>query len=110
MLDATALQSHEDRIQIKRDLLGPEVLNVVACEGAERSQRTLGQLVKRFLRHPQVLSSTPRGSEFQAEVKKIPSSVPITKALGGHRPNSHLGDGKPPCKGGGGGSGIFLTG
>ena len=32
---------------------------------------------------PQVLGSTPRGSEFQAEVKKIPSSVPITKALGG---------------------------
>jgi len=39
MLDATALQSHEDRIQIKRDLLGPEVLNVVACEGAERIER-----------------------------------------------------------------------
>ncbi|CAD6334918.1 unnamed protein product [Miscanthus lutarioriparius] len=39
MLDATALQSHEDRIQIERDLLGPEVLNVVACEGAERIER-----------------------------------------------------------------------
>ena len=59
---------------------------------------------------PQVLSSTPRGSEFQAEVKKIPSSVPITNALGGHRPNSHLGGGKPPCKGGAGVRGFSWPG
>ena len=32
---------------------------------------------------PQVLSSTPHGNEFQAKFKKIPSSVPITKALVG---------------------------
>ncbi|CAD6273272.1 unnamed protein product [Miscanthus lutarioriparius] len=32
-------ESHEDRIQIERDLLGPEVLNVLACEGAERIER-----------------------------------------------------------------------
>ena len=70
----------------------------------------LVQLVERPSGTPQVLGSTPRGSEFQAEVKKIPSSVPITKALGGHRPNSHLGDGKPPCNGGGGGSGVFSAG
>ncbi|KAG0516530.1 hypothetical protein BDA96_09G010900 [Sorghum bicolor] len=39
MLDATALRSHEDRIQLERDLFGPEALNVVACEGAERIER-----------------------------------------------------------------------
>lgn len=39
MLDATAPQSHEDRIQIERDLLGASALNVVACEGAERIVR-----------------------------------------------------------------------
>ena len=30
---------------------------------------------------PQVLSSTPHGSKFQAEVKKIPSPVTCAKAL-----------------------------
>ncbi|WVZ95825.1 hypothetical protein U9M48_041539 [Paspalum notatum var. saurae] len=39
MLNATALQSQEGRIQIERDLLGAAVLNVVACEGAERIER-----------------------------------------------------------------------
>ena len=39
---------------------------------------------------PQVLSSTPRGSEFQAEVKKIPSPTPrcqsaVRPRLGSHR-------------------------
>ncbi|KAJ1261207.1 hypothetical protein BS78_09G010600 [Paspalum vaginatum] len=39
MLNATVLQSHEGRIQIERDLFGAGILNVVACEGAERIER-----------------------------------------------------------------------
>ncbi|KAG0548709.1 hypothetical protein BDA96_01G190200 [Sorghum bicolor] len=39
MLDATALRSDEDRVQIERDLFGASALNVVACEGAERIER-----------------------------------------------------------------------
>jgi hypothetical protein len=39
MLDATALQTDEDRIQIERDLLGASALNILACEGAERIER-----------------------------------------------------------------------
>jgi len=45
---------------------------------------------------PQVLGSTPRGSEFQAEVKKIPSSVPWPKHRSKARPwswSSHMGYG-----------------
>ena len=38
---------------------------------------------------PQVLSSTPRGSEFLAEVKKIPSSVPMCQSAVMARPGSH---------------------
>ena len=44
-------------------------------------QRMLAQLVSRSGGIPQVLSSTPRGSEFQAEGKKIPSLAPCAKAL-----------------------------
>ncbi|TVU18328.1 hypothetical protein EJB05_34418, partial [Eragrostis curvula] len=36
MLDTTLDRNHEARILIERDLLGANVLNVVACEGAER--------------------------------------------------------------------------
>ena len=43
--------------------------------------RMLAQLVSHFGGTPQVLSSTPRGSEFQAEGKKIPSLAPCAKAL-----------------------------
>ena len=39
---------------------------------------------------PQVLSSTPRGSEFQAEVKKIPSLALCAKALVVSRPQVGL--------------------
>src|SRR6185437_9909539 len=48
---------------------------------------------------PQVLGSTPRGSEFQVEVKKTPSPASFPKHCGA-RPNSQ-GDG-PPCTGGAG--------
>src|SRR6185312_6749357 len=48
---------------------------------------------------PQVLGSTPRGSEFQVEVKKTPSPASCPKHCGA-RPNSQ-GDG-PPCTGGAG--------
>jgi hypothetical protein len=39
MLNATTALSHEDRILIEEYLLGADVLNVVACEGAERIER-----------------------------------------------------------------------
>lgn len=39
MLNTTVLQSHEERIQIERDILAAGALNVVACEGAERIER-----------------------------------------------------------------------
>jgi hypothetical protein len=39
-------------------------------------------LVRVPLDTPQVLDSTPRVSEFQVEVKKIPSSVPYPKHWG----------------------------
>ncbi|CAN6340300.1 unnamed protein product [Urochloa humidicola] len=39
MLDSTVARSHEDRILIERDLLGADVFNVVACEGAERIEK-----------------------------------------------------------------------
>ena len=39
---------------------------------------------------PQVLGSTPRGSEFQAEVKKIPSLALCAKALVVSRPQVGL--------------------
>ena len=44
-------------------------------------QRMLAQLVSHSGGTPQVMSSTPRGSEFQAEGKKIPSLAPCAKAL-----------------------------
>ena len=44
-------------------------------------QRMLAQLVSHSGGTPQVLSSTPRGSEFQAEGKKIPSLALCAKAL-----------------------------
>ena len=47
------------------------------------SQRMLAQLVSHFGGTPQVLSSTPRGSEFQVEVKKIPSPAPCPKHVYG---------------------------
>ena len=48
----------------------------------------LGQLVTHSGGTPQVLSSTPRVSEFQAEGKKIPSLAPCAKALVVRRPRS----------------------
>ena len=39
----------------------------------------LAQLVSHSGGTSQVLSSTPRGSEFQAEGKKIPSLAPVPK-------------------------------
>ncbi|CAL4903295.1 unnamed protein product [Urochloa decumbens] len=39
MLNSTVARSHEARILIERDLLGADVFNVVACEGAERIER-----------------------------------------------------------------------
>jgi hypothetical protein len=40
MLNSTVVhQNHEARIMIERDLLGADVFNVVACEGAERIER-----------------------------------------------------------------------
>ncbi|GJN36331.1 hypothetical protein PR202_gb25180 [Eleusine coracana subsp. coracana] len=39
MLDTTVARSHEARILIERHLLGSGVLNVLACEGAERIER-----------------------------------------------------------------------
>ncbi|KXG21080.1 scarecrow-like protein 9 [Sorghum bicolor] len=39
MLNSTVAQNHEARILIERDLLGADVFNVVACEGAERIER-----------------------------------------------------------------------
>ena len=41
------------------------------------SLRMLAQLVSHSGGTPQVLSSTPRGSEFQPEGKKIPSLAPV---------------------------------
>ena len=41
----------------------------------------LAQLVSHSGGTPQVLSSTPRGSEFQTEGKKIPLLAPCAKAL-----------------------------
>ena len=54
-------------------------------------QRMLAQLVSHSGGTPQVLSSTPRGSEFQAEGKKIPSLAPCAKALVVRRPRSAWG-------------------
>ena len=73
------------------------------------SQHTNGQIAKKFDYHrfakpkglflrwleepsgtPQVLGSTPRGSEFQAEVKKIPSLALCAKALVVSRPQVGL--------------------
>jgi len=54
-------------------------------------QRMLAQLVSHSGGTPQVLSSTPRGSEFQAEGKKIPSLTPCAKALVVRRPRSAWG-------------------
>ena len=48
----------------------------------------LAQLVSHSGGTPQVLSSTPRVSEFQAEGKKIPSLAPCAKALVVRRPRS----------------------
>ena len=42
------------------------------------SQRMLAQLVSHSGGTPQVLSSTPCGSEFQPEGKKIPSLAPVS--------------------------------
>ncbi|RCV15563.1 hypothetical protein SETIT_3G066300v2 [Setaria italica] len=39
MLNSTVIRSHEARILIERDLLGADVFNVVACEGAERIEK-----------------------------------------------------------------------
>ncbi|KAL6864794.1 hypothetical protein ACP4OV_015945 [Aristida adscensionis] len=39
MLNTTVEQSHEARILIEREFFGADVLNVVACEGAERIER-----------------------------------------------------------------------
>src|SRR6185437_6047501 len=68
---------------------------------------------------PQVLSSTPRGSEFQAEVKKNPLAGPGANALvwmaqvglrtlTWPRQGSH--GLRPPVSGRGQGSGIFSVG
>ena len=69
---------------------------------------------------PQVLGSTPRGSEFQAEVKKIPSLALCAKALVVSRPQvglrtltwpRHSSQGlRLPVSGWGQGSGIFSVG
>ena len=77
----------------------------------------LAQLVSHSGDTPQVLSSTPRGSEFQAEGKKIPSLVPCAKALVVRRPRSaedpymaQAGSSQGlrlPVSGRGQGSGIF---
>ena len=48
----------------------------------------LAQLVSHSGGTPQVLSSTPCGSEFQAKGKKIPSLAPCAKALVVRRPRS----------------------
>jgi hypothetical protein len=59
---------------------------------------------------PQVPGSNPRWGEFrEIWVKKTPRSSSY-QSTGGPRPNSHLGDGKAPCMGGGGGSGVFSPG
>jgi len=50
----------------------------------------LAQTVSHSGGTPQVLSSTPRGSEFQAEVKKIPSLALCAKALVVSRPQVGL--------------------
>jgi hypothetical protein len=39
MINSTVARSHEARILIERDLLGADVFNVVACEGAERIEK-----------------------------------------------------------------------
>ena len=39
MINSTVARSHEARILIERDILGADVFNVVACEGAERIER-----------------------------------------------------------------------
>ena len=48
----------------------------------------LAELVRGSVAPPQILGSTPRGSEFRAGVKKIPSLVPCAKALVKKRPRS----------------------
>jgi hypothetical protein len=60
---------------------------------------------------PEVPGSNPRWGEFQKIWVKKTLAHPHAKVVGGGgRPNSHLGDGKAPCMGGGGGSGVFLAG
>nr|CAB3459929.1 unnamed protein product [Digitaria exilis] len=39
MLNSTVPRSHEARILIKKDIIGANVFNVVACEGAERIEK-----------------------------------------------------------------------
>jgi hypothetical protein len=51
-------------------------------------QSMLAQLVSHSGGIPQVLNLTPRGSEFQAEDKKIPSLALCAKALVVRRPRS----------------------
>ena len=55
-----------------------------------QSQRMLAQLVSHSGGTPQVLSPTPRGSEFLAEGKKIPSLALCAKALVVSRPQVGL--------------------
>jgi hypothetical protein len=60
---------------------------------------------------PQVLGSTPRGSEFQAVVKKIPSFVPRQSTglrLSPGHDRSHMGF-DAAVYGWGRGSGVFST-
>ena len=78
--------------------------NLAKCQGP------LAELVRGTSGTPQVLGSTPRGSEFQVEVKKIPSSVPECQSIGlRHGP----GRGRltwammPLCKGGAGVRGFY---
>jgi hypothetical protein len=39
MLDATIARDNDVRLLIERDIIGRSVLNVIACEGADRVER-----------------------------------------------------------------------
>jgi hypothetical protein len=96
------------------------ILYLTSAYRAHFCQRMLAQLVSHSGSTPQVLSSTPRGSEFQAEGKKNPLAGPVCQSTGcetalvGLRTLTwprHSSQGlRLPLSGRGQGSGIFSVG
>jgi len=68
MYNTTVADNDEARILIERDLLGTDILNVVACEGAERIERP--ETYKQW-----------KARSLKAGFKQLPYSIQIYIAL-----------------------------